>query len=372
MPSACRPLAALAALALALLSSGCFKTRYLAQAAYGQFDIGMRARRVADVAVDPSVPAPTRALLGRVAPIKRFGESRGLRATSNYRDFVGLDRNAAVWVVSAAEPLRFKTLSWSFPIAGNVPYLGWFRQDSARTFAHGLRSNGWDVDLRTASAYSTLGWFDDPILSTMLDEGPGALGELANTVLHESLHATLYVGGQTTFNESVASFVGDHMAAEYLEFALGAHSPEGEAYAWGLQAGRDRARALHWAYAWLEALYKSKAPRAEKLAKKAAYLRELRAELGYRRPITNATLAQFKNYHEGSSELAELYEACGRNWGRFLDALRRLGPGSFTEPHQRKLGPVFAPLVSAKCRPADDTATPPATARAAPADVSSR
>jgi predicted aminopeptidase len=362
-----RAVRALAALIVAATPAlgGCFKARYLSQAAYGQFDISMRTRRVADVAVDPSVPAPTRALLGRVGPIKRFGESRGLRATSNYRDFVDLERPAAVWVVSAAEPLRFKTLSWSFPIAGDVPYLGWFHQDSARDFALGLRQKGWDVDLRTASAYSTLGWFKDPILSTMLDEGPGALGELSNTVLHESLHATLYLGGQTTFNESVASFVGDRMAAEYLEHALGPHSPEGEAYAWALRAGRDRARALHWAYAWLDALYKSKGPPAEKLAKKAAYLRELKATLGYRRPITNATLAQFKNYHEGASELAELFEACGRNWERFLTALRTIGPGAFREPHQRELGPVFAPLVAGKCRP-------PSTGGAEPNPVSQR
>src|SRR5205814_2292022 len=98
----------------------------------------------------------------------------------------------AVWVVSACEPLRFHSKEWGFLFVGSFPYLGWFDLENARRFRDELRAEGWDADLRGAAAYSTLGYFRDAVLSSMIPEGDEALGELVNVVLHESVHATLY------------------------------------------------------------------------------------------------------------------------------------------------------------------------------------
>src|SRR6185312_14274837 len=114
---------------------------------------------------------------------------------------------------------RFRSKTWWFPIVGRVPYLGWFDRDDAHDFADELHREGWDSDVGAADAYSTLGWFDDPVLSTMIAGGDEAVGELVNVILHESVHATLYVDGQTRFNESLAEFVAGKLTTVYL----GAH-----------------------------------------------------------------------------------------------------------------------------------------------------
>jgi predicted aminopeptidase len=192
--------------------TGCSTAGYLAQAGFGQLDLLEARRDIDDVVQDRRTAPRLKKLLGRVDEIKRFGEKHGLTPTSNYGTYADLGRPVAVWVVTAAEPLRFRNRTWSFPIVGSVPYLGFFDRDDARDLALGLRGAGWDVDLRGASAYSTLGWFADPVLSTMIADGDEALGELADVVLHESFHATLYVKGQSLFDESAADFVGDHLA----------------------------------------------------------------------------------------------------------------------------------------------------------------
>src|SRR5690606_14306604 len=105
-----------------------------------------------------------------------------------------------------------------------------------------------DIDVRGARAYSTLGWFDDPILSSMISEGDAALGDLVNVVLHESVHATYYLSGQSPLNESIASFVADRLTESYLEETRGKNSPELATYLKGLRAGKERRRKLFDAY----------------------------------------------------------------------------------------------------------------------------
>lgn len=342
-------LVALLALAALPALTGCATAGYLVQAGFGQLDLLEARRDIDDVVRDRRTPPRLRALLGRVDAIKRFGEGQGLTPTSNYSTYADLGRPVAVWVVTAAEPLRFHNRTWSFPIVGSVPYLGFFDRDDARGLARDLRAAGWDVDLRGASAYSTLGWFADPVLSTMIGDGDEALGELADVVLHESFHATHYVKGQSLFDESAADFVGDHLAEAYLDAATGPESPEKKAFLAAQEEHAARGRRMRAAYVKLEALYAQAISRAEKLAEKARILQALAREVHARRPITNATLGQFDTYDAGRAELAALLAACGGSFPRFVGALRGIGPASFREPHQRDLGAVLAPLTRAQC-----------------------
>jgi predicted aminopeptidase len=329
--------------------AGCTGPRYVAQAACGQLEISFARRDLADVVSDENVPARTRALLSHVPSIKRFGERHGLRPTASYDTYADLERSAAVWVVSASEPLRFEMKSWTFPVVGSVTYLGWFNRNDARDFASELKDEGWDVDVRGASAYSTLGWFDDPVLSTMIPEGDEALGELANVVLHESVHATLYINGQTALNESVANFIGDALAEIYLDEKVGAGSVEKAAYMEGEALGLRRRAVMTAAYEELDRLYKSKASDRDKLAEKARIIAELRTLVRARRPITNATLAQFKQYNTGKEELSLLLKACKGSFPRMLASLRRLENQAQTGKQERDLGKLFLPLVRAGC-----------------------
>lgn len=323
-------------------SAGCFKTRYLAQAARGQLALKCASEPLDEVIADPKTPDRVKALLREVPAIKKFGESHGLKPTKNYRAYADLGRSATAWAVTACEPLRFKEKLWHFPIVGSVPYLGFFDEKRARDYGKELERDGLDVDVRGVSTYSTLGWFKDPITSPMLSEGPEALGDLVDVVLHESVHATLYLDDQTPFNESLASFVAPVLAAEYLAGTRGADSPELAAFA----AERVRIAhvdsALHVAWSELDGLYRSPAPDDEKLAKKAEVLAGVSADLGF--AVNNATLVGARVYGAGLPELGALFESCGRDWPRFWKAIRSLDSKDFGEKQQEDLAPVLAGL----------------------------
>jgi predicted aminopeptidase len=307
--------------ALASGGAGCSSMSYLAQAAAGQDDLLTRSQPMDRLLREDRLPPRTRRLLEEIPNVKKYGEAHGLRPTNNYTKYARLDRDAAVWIVSACEPLRFRSYSWSFPIVGTITYLGWFHLDDAKRAAEDLRVKGWDADLRPAGAYSTAGWFDDPLLSTMIVRGDEARGDLVNTVFHESTHATFFVAGQSRLNESVANFVGDRLAEKYMKDVAGEGAKETIAYLAGEERGRRRETKMHAAYAALEALYASDLPRDEKLADKARILRQLEKDLGAKRTLTNASLVQFKTYHSGEEELAGLLVACGGDVKRLVALL---------------------------------------------------
>jgi predicted aminopeptidase len=325
---------------------GCSTTQYLVQATRGQLALIQRAKPIDEVIADPRTPTRTKTLLSEVAPVKEFGERKGIKPTPNYTEFVKLDRPAAVWVVSACEPLEFKSREWRFPIVGGFPYLGWFDLEDAKRFAKTLRDDeGLDVDVRGASAYSTLGWFRDAILSSMLPEGEEALGELVDVVIHESVHATTYLDGQAYFNESLASFVAEKLTREYLA----PRPADLKAYVDGNAGGEGRRKRLHDAYGQLKAVYDSSHPREEKLAEKKAILEALKKELGFKREINNATLIQYKTYHTGAPEFEALWKACGGDAARFMRSVGALESKAFTKPQQEDLGPVLGPLIQGGC-----------------------
>ena len=342
---------ALAAAAAALVAQGCFPARYAAQAARGQLGILAAARPIPEAVADGALPPRTRRLLLAVPAMKAFGAAHGLRATRSYGRYADLRRPAAVWVVQACAPLSFEVRTWRFPVVGSMPYLGWFDLGAARRHAASLAEGGLDVWVRGAEAYSTLGWFPDPVLSTMIGEGDEALGDLANVVLHESVHATVYVSGQSVLDESLASFVADRLTPVWLAEAAGASSVE--ARAWRDAQARRRARAgrLHRAWAELDQLYRSAAGEDEKRAGKARILGALNAELRPRTPLNNAALAGLRTYESGTAAFERLLQACGGSFPRLLRAVGTLRPEDFSGPQQRDIDPVVDRLARAGCGP---------------------
>jgi predicted aminopeptidase len=342
-------LVALGVLLLAVAELGCLPLRYVTQAAAGQEELNHHGISVKEIVDGHHLDKRTRDLLAHVARIKAFGERYGLRRTENYERYVWLNRSAVVWVVSACHPLAFAPRTWKFPVVGSITYTGWFDRSEAKAYGGELAKGGWDVDVRPSQAYSTLGWFDDPILSTMIAEGPEALGDLADVILHETLHATFYIPSQSTLNESVASFFGDELSVKYLDEVAGADSKEKTSYLELRARGEHRGEVMKRAYEQLAALYATKMPPAEKLALKASIINGLRAELQIRRPISNATLIQYKTYGSGKAELAQLLSACEGDFPRMLKTLERLRPIAASSAPHTDPALLLKPLLAAGC-----------------------
>lgn len=195
---------------LGVTPTGC----YLSRGALEEAKILSNRKAIAELVRDPSVDAPTRAKLQLVLDARSYAKNRlGLKTKESFTTFSKLDTDTLVLVLSAAYRDSLKPYTWWFPIVGRVPYKGYFDFDRARRDEQRLQREGLDTYLRPSDAFSTLGWFNDPLLSTSLTRDSM---ELANTVFHELTHNTFYAPGQAYFNESFASFVGARAAAAFF------------------------------------------------------------------------------------------------------------------------------------------------------------
>ena len=337
--------------AFALLAlGGCSTIRYVAQAAGGQWELAGAARPIPEVIADPATPELTRKLLSDVEDVRHFAWKNGLRVDGNYEKYVELDREYPIWFVNASHPLAFRARVFSFPIVGSFPGLAWFDKRDAEAFRDSLAKQGLDVNMRGVSAFSTGGWFDDPIVWSMLSNAPGAFASLVNTVLHESLHATVLIKDQQYYNESLAAFVGDTMAAHYLQQRSGQEMPaELRAYLEGKRLGSQRAQRLNEAYKALDAVYTSDLPDPAKYEKKGQIIDELVRDMRLSKRPNNATLIGFRLYQVARDDFSELFAACGHSWRRFLTAAASLEPEDFGAPQLADFGPVVAALRQRGC-----------------------
>jgi predicted aminopeptidase len=329
---------------------GCSTVRYVAQAAAGQWELAAAARPIPEVIEDPATPLLTRSLLSDVESVRRFAWQNGLNVAGNYEKYVELDRDYPIWFVNASHPLAFRARIFNFPIVGSFPGLAWFDKKNAERFRDSLAAQGLDVNMRGVSAFSTGGWFDDPIVWSMLSDAPGALASLVNTVLHESLHATVLIKDQQYYNESLAAFVGDTMAAHYLQQRSGEQMPtELRAYLNGRRLGQARAKRLNEVHQELDAVYTSGISDAEKYEKKRQIIDRLMQEMRLVNRPNNATLIGFKLYQVGRDDFSELFAACGYSWRRFLAAAGSLKSEDFGEPQRAEFGPVVSALRERGC-----------------------
>ncbi|MEO7367333.1 MAG: aminopeptidase [Gemmatimonadaceae bacterium] len=187
---------------------------YLSRGAWEEGKILARRQPIAKIVLDKHTDPVTKQKLALVVAAREYArDSIKLRTNDSFTTYSKLDHDTLVLVLSAAYRDRLEAYTWWFPIVGRVPYKGFFDFDAARVAAKSFHDDGFDVSLRPSAAFSTLGFFNDPLTSTTL--AIDSL-DLANTVIHETTHNTFYASGQAAFNESFASFVGARGAAAFF------------------------------------------------------------------------------------------------------------------------------------------------------------
>ena len=276
----------------------------------------------------------------QVADIRRFAiEELGLRESRNYTRYVELDRNYLAAVVSACAKDSFTRYEWWFPIVGRVPYKGFFVIEDAYREREKLERKDLDVWIRGVDAFSTLGWFQDPLYSFM-KEYP--LRDLADLIIHELLHATVFIKNHVQFNEELAEFVGSEGARLYMESIAAEGTGNGENTNTA-DSMADRAAFLTFIrglIADLDIVYNNpNLSRDEKLRLKGEIIAgaKFRFEENYdtvfltdnyrgfiNLPVNNAYLELYRLYYEGNTWFKDLYERSGSDLRSYIAAAKTL------------------------------------------------
>lgn len=321
---------------LVALLAGCATPAYYWQAVSGQFELLRLARPIEDARADAETPPWLREKLDAAWRIRDFASSElGLPANGSFRRYADLQRPYVVWNVFAAEELSVRLQQWCYPVAGCVSYRGYFAEQAAQEYAAELRRQGHDVHVTGVPAYSTLGWFDDPLLNTFIHY-PDT--ELARLIFHELAHQVAYVKDDSEFNESFA--VAVEQAG--IERWLARHGSDAQRSGFAaMQRYRSDFTALVLEYRdKLEAAYAGQAPADEKRRQKSATLaalqeryRRIKTERwggfsGYDRwfgqTINNATLASVGIYTRLVPAFEALLARHDNDLPRFYEAVRAL------------------------------------------------
>lgn len=192
--------------------------------ARGQLRILLNTRPVAEVLTDPAVPDSVKQKVTLIQEIKEFAvDSLGLNPSKSYTSFYDQQGKPILWVITAAQPYSLVAQEWNFPIIGTFSYKGFFEKERADSAISDLKKSGFDTRVGEVSAWSTLGFFRDPILSSMTDRSVGSLAEL---ILHELTHGTLFIKNSLEYNENLADFVGEYGATRFLAQKYGLESVE--------------------------------------------------------------------------------------------------------------------------------------------------
>ncbi|UOD31828.1 aminopeptidase [Massilia violaceinigra] len=329
----------------ALLLASCSSLNYYRQAAQGQLTLLSDARSIDDWLNDNATDAKLRVRLATARQIRTFAvKELGLPDNNSYKNYAALTRPFVLWNVVAAPELSLKPIQWCFPVAGCVTYRGYYSKEDATEYARVLREEGNDVSVGGVPAYSTLGWFNDPLISTFIHY-PDA--ELARLIFHELSHQVVYVAGDSQFNESFASAVeeagverwlsgygNETMRENYLKI-----SARKKQFLSLLLGCRDA----------LEKAYASKFSVAEKRAAKARLFQKLQDDYqllkaswggyaGYDRffaePLSNAHLASIATYNDFIPAFRALL-AREKTFPRFYAAARALAELDRDERHRR-------------------------------------
>ena len=332
-------------LCLLLCLPGCAQLLYYDQLLAGQSQLLQQRRPLAQISADPATSEVLRKRLALAQNVRNFASQKlGLPDNKSYRSYADLGRSYAIYNVFAAPELSLEPYQWCYPIIGCAAYRGYFERDLAEQEAERLRQAGYEVYIANIPAYSTLGWFDDPLLNTFIDWPIGLVAEL---IFHELAHQRIYIDNDTAFNEAFATAVGQLGAQLWLR----GRPQDATDYADLKRYQKDFLALIFELRAQLESLYASAASAALKQQTKQALLKDaqqryqtLKTEQwdgfsGYERwfseDFNNAKLAPISAYHRYVPAFMRLFAETGKNFERFYQQVEELGALPPSEREQR-------------------------------------
>lgn len=320
---------------MSLTQTGC-QIGYLVKGAYHQIGILTSREDIEDVLKEGQLNDKEKRKLRLVLEVRQFATKRlGLKKSDNYTSYVGLDRPYVSYVLSAAPRHRLEHHLWWFPIVGSVPYKGYFSPEEAKEAAKEFPKSKYDTYVRGVSAYSTLGWFDDPVLSSML-----AYKEhrLVNVIIHETVHATIYIKGHADFNERLATFIGDMGTELFYQNKEGKDSPTVQLIAKSNEDQKLFSQFISKEIKSLKEWYKDKSEsldeslRQDRIQKiNQRFTSELLPKMktknysGFSKvKLNNARLMVYSTYMKDQSDFKKLYEKLGRDFKKLIEYCKSL------------------------------------------------
>jgi predicted aminopeptidase len=303
-----------AILSLSLIT-GC-SPLYVVDAALEQASILSNREPIETVLADPATPELTKEKLRAVLDARTFShEALGLTPDGSFTTYTDVHRDVLSWIVMAVRKDSFELKTWWFPIVGSVPYKGFFDKDQAERYAQELQADGlYETWVRPTDAYSTLGWFDDPILSTTLQR---PVTSVVETVIHEIFHQTVWLPGQAPFNETAANIVGLQGAALFFQTKY-PNSQHVQATQARLRDAASLAAIVAELYTKLSELYQSDLPQEQKLIQRTQIFEAVMQPWRQRLPqmkafatLNNAEILQLKTYFTDFDILTKRFEEAG-------------------------------------------------------------
>ena len=327
--------AAILGLALVVSVTSCSTdlTGYVLEQAWGQLAIMNRRRPIREVVRRPDLKPGWRDKLRLVLLVREYAHrDLGLRRTGAYTYFYDTGGKALAYNLSACDKTSLRPKVWRFPVVGALPYIGFFDREKGRARKRRLDARGLDTYLRPVPAFSSLGWFADPVYSPMLEQD---IPRLVDVVIHETTHTTIFLRGQVAFNESLAVFVGNQGTLDFLARLYGPTSPAVTRYARRIGRRQRFARLVSELYRQLGRLYGSDLPRAAKLRQREDLF--ARAQQRYKelfpdpdtwglfvqRKLNNAVLLSYGRYNQGIEFHEEVYVRLGRDLHRLITLYKR-------------------------------------------------
>lgn len=313
------------------LISGCSTVNYYAQSIQGQFEIIQKRQNINLILNDSNLSNSHRNRLETVLELRDFSINQlGLPDNNSYLSYADLERDYVIWNIFATEEFSLSPIKWCYLIVGCLDYRGYFSETEAEQHAMNLKAQGYDIYLGGVSAYSTLGWFDDPVLNTMLRWSDI---QLATVMFHELAHQQLYIKNDTEFNESYAEAVATIGVIKWLE-----QSPDKTLLTAYLQSRSQEKEFISLIMKYktvLTEIYRSETNKKQMLIQKESAFKQMKDEYRnishhwekdryaywFSTDLNNAKLAAIVTYQQYASSFMNIYNKLDRNLERFYSLI---------------------------------------------------